>query len=27
MVSSNEERLKSIWKNLGKKIKERENGK
>ena len=27
MVSSNEDGLKSIWKNLGKKIKERENGK
>lgn len=26
MISGNEERLKSIWKNLGKKIKERENG-
>lgn len=27
MISGNEEKLKSIWKNLGKKIKERENGK
>ena len=26
MISGNEEKLKSIWKNLGKKIKERENG-
>jgi DNA primase len=26
MISGNEDRLKSIWKNLGKKIKERENG-
>ena len=27
MLSGNEDKLKSIWKNLGKKIKERENGK
>ena len=26
MISGNEDKLKSIWKNLGKKIKERENG-